>query len=425
MSSNKQQTDSNDDKKNIKDMKKKSGFPSPLSQRRANAATEQQPTFMSAEVYPRRGETFHSSSMPLPLRSRLNQNEEKARRTQSLNYVKPAPVEKPPTKSAWVVSKTVLKLLTDDFPLENTSREIKNVEGSLVASRIVTCLTERSVQATYNSQKGKAKCTTMTNVSFRIQLFQTYEGDIVVEVQRRRGDGFHFMNECRAILDAAQGYPFTATAHPRLGPISSMKCLKDVIKKQKQAYTADLDHAETMMSDSSDDTLVLALEYVKDMSDPVKSSAGLVTAVSKQFTDTSSSLCKRMLALLEGSATELSRAGEENDAVAYKHQLILNILANVLTELKRSDSLEGICDSEEFQDTILPVIVHQIRAGKKNPHCTVFAIRCVTALASSPAAREQLLKEDIITYLQMAADIGSELHANLEREAETSLLQCC
>merc|ERR1719215_410358 len=179
------------------------------------------------------------------------------------------------------------------------------------------------------------------------------------------------------------------------------------------------------MSEAADDTLVLALEYVKDMSDPVKSSASLVTAVSKRCTDTSESLCKRMLTLLDGSATELNRAGDENEAVAYKHQLILNILANVLTELKRSDSLQGICDSEEFQHTILPVIVHQIRAGKQSPHCTVFAIRCVTALASSPSAREQLLKEDIITYLQMAANIGSELHANLEREAERSLLQCC
>lgn len=424
MSSNKQQNDSNDDNKNNKDMKQKSVFPSPLPRRRATASTEQQPTFMSAEVYPHRGETFHSSSMPImlpPLKQTLYQNNEKTRRSQSLTYEKPAPHTKP----AWVVSKTVLKLLTEDFPLENTSRQIKNVEGSVVASRIVTCLSERSVQATYNSQKGKAKCTTMMNVSFRIQLFQTYEGHIVVEVQRRRGDGFRFMNECRAILDAAQGRPSTTSAYPRLGPITSMKCLENVIKKQNQSYTTDLEHAESMMSESSDDTLVLALEYVKDMSDPVKSSAGLVTAVSKQFTDTSASLCKRMLTLLKESATELSRAGDDNDAMAYKHQLILNILANVLTELQRSDSLQGICDSEEFEDIILPVIVHQIRGGKQNPHCAVFAIRCVTALASSPGAREQLLKEDILTYLQMAADIGSELHANLEREAERSLLRCC
>lgn len=372
-------------------------------------------------------EGFHSSSMPLPLKSRLKENDEKPFRSGSLNdYVKPAPeMSKPSPKTAWVVAETVLKLLTEDFPLENTSRLIENVDGSEVASRIVDCLAERSVHANYNKEKGKAKCTTMNNVSFRIQLFQTYEGHIVVEVQRRRGDGFIFMNECRAILDAAQGKPFLTLSHPRLGPISSMKCLKTVINKQNRSYAADLEHAESMMSESSYDTLVLALEYVRDMSDPVKSSAGLVTAVSEEFSDPSAGLCKRLLVLLEESATELNKSGDDNEAAAYMHQLNLNILANVLTELQRSGSLECICDSEKFEDIILPIIVHQIKVGERNPHCTCFAIRCVTALALVPKALELLQGEDIMSYLQIAKDVGSELHANLQREAERSLLHCC
>lgn len=427
MKPNKQQDDNNDDINKKKEIKQKSGgFPSPLSHRPDNSAREQQPTFMSAKVMAPRRDGFHSSSMPLPLKSRLREYDVKPDRASSLTYVKPAPVaEKPAAKLVWVGPKTVLKLLTEDFPLEKTYRQIENVDASEVASRIVSCLTERSVHTSYNTEKGKAKCTTITNVSFRIQLFTTYDGHTVVEVQRRRGDGFRFMTECRAILDAAQGKRVSRESYPRLAPISSMKCLKNVMEKQKHSFTADLEHAESMMSESSDDTLVLALEYVRDMSDPVKSSAGLVTAVSKQLTDTSTGLCKNMLSLLEETATELSKSGDDNESVVYKHQLALNILANMLTELKKSNALQAICDSAEFEEIILPVIVHQIKKGRNNPHCTVFAVRCVTALASSPNALKLLLEQDITSYLQMAAVIGSELHAILEKEAETSLLRCC
>lgn len=83
---------------------------------------------------------------------------------------------------------------------------------ALVVQRISECLRCTSVQARYFADPAAAALLTLERVEMYLVLWLNHSNQLVVDLQRRRGDSSVFLRYCRLILSAAQG-EFNAAAH--------------------------------------------------------------------------------------------------------------------------------------------------------------------------------------------------------------------
>ena len=112
----------------------------------------------------------------------------------------------PVPKMGWYLSEA--PILPEFHPLERSSVFVPHTRPSEVSSRVSDVLRERSIEATYDNAKAKARCVTADQVEFRVFLYRgqkKYSHGIIVEVQRRYGASTSFIGDVRAILDAAEG----------------------------------------------------------------------------------------------------------------------------------------------------------------------------------------------------------------------------
>jgi len=427
MNNNNEQQFDKSKKDDIEKIKYKStGFPAAFS---TTEAREQQPRFSSVKLYNRSNDMSVSDqrltmSMPSSLETLYRKPSSRAIDSKIRQKQETKVPHKTSKPMKWTVDRKCLETLMDDFPLERTSRLICDVDASTVASRICDCLRERSVQTTYNNNKAKAKCVTVDNVKFRIQLFASECGNVMVEVQRRKGEGFIFMRECRAILNAASGDGSSMDEPTGLGSISGLKCIKNANCRLPNPRS-EVDHVERMMLDRQEDTSRLALALLRDMTDPVKSSADIVETASRRVFDKSSETCRNLLKRLETGASETTEKKQScSNTHAFQLQLVLNIMSNALVVMKNLGQLSRVCHDGSMQGIVIPILLKLVNVGEMHPHISYFAIKCISCLSEIYALRLDLLEADIISILRDAADIGLQTHENLGRVAENTLLQC-
>jgi len=422
------QSDQNDIEKKLTQEWRNSSFPGANMSREIK---EQQPKFSSVKIHHPSSEMKLRDqrvmrSLPPSLKGQSRHSTPKLESAiHDLSIKSPSITLKKVRQCKWAVDNSCMKILSEEFPLERTSRFIPDGDATQVAARICECLRQRSVQATYNSQKAKAKCVAMENVKFRIQLFASENGGLMVEVQRRRGDGFAFMRECRAVLSAAEGGGEIDDEPAGLGRVANLECIKDVIKSYQPDIIRELERVDTMLADPNDDSTLHALGHLRDMTDPVKSSADIVDIVSRRVFDRSFDTCRHLLIILDSGARDtIQKSDEGNNLTIYRHQLVLNVMANAFSVLQKQDELSEICKEESIRDSVISILLDQVRVGRLYPHISVFAIQCISSLASNSDIHKLLLEKDVLSYLKEAVDFGSETHDKLGKVAANTLLQC-
>jgi len=111
-----------------------------------------------------------------------------------------------PSSSSWDVCDRNVPTLPSFYPLEKTAAFVPQASAPIVASRIVTALKARSIDATFDAQNAKVDCITKSNVEFRVRLYRgrgEYSHGIIVECQRRHGFDISYAQDVYTILDAA------------------------------------------------------------------------------------------------------------------------------------------------------------------------------------------------------------------------------
>lgn len=128
-----------------------------------------------------------------------------------------------PSSASWIVNDTKAPLYLPFYPQpsKHTSCILQDLP-STIASRVSKCLISRSVDAEYDEEAVKATCLTVDRCCFVVNLWY-YDAPsnndealnntahasskrmTLVECVRRRGSGFTFHRNVRAILRAAQG----------------------------------------------------------------------------------------------------------------------------------------------------------------------------------------------------------------------------
>lgn len=330
---------------------------------------------------------------------------------------------------AWDISSDDLEPVPMDFPLERTHRSIEGVDATQVAQRISEALRSHSIEAKFGKKPAKAKCKTNDLVSFRIRLYAGGDNGlpVIVEVQRRSGSASCFMKSCRAILAAAEG----KQEEKRFAPpksVGQMKCLQAAsLPPLSVAKVSDeeLGRAVAMIRSEQKDTNVLGLESLLSLTDPIKTSLGVATLVSKCVVlgDDKFDIRDDIRAFTDRDVFEM----EDEDAVQthadHVRLLALSVFANALSICSRDGCLTGAVEEQAwFKEQFMSALVDELKLCERSACSALQASRCIgSLLESSTFARKYLISYGLIQALEDALSYGKISNDLLAEESDRCL----
>jgi hypothetical protein len=349
-------------------------------------------------------------------------------------------VKKEWNESNWSWKVCELEPVPVDFPLERTHREIYDADATEVAKRISNALRLLSVDAEYDGEKARAKCTTSDMLSFRIRLYAGGQGGlpVVVEVQRRNGSSSSFMRVCRQILGAAEGAQVTAeTVPPRKkmppfmkGPVSAMQCLQSVAAKPDPdaETTIVLNKSMDLLRSKQKDSNLLGLENLCFLTDPLKTVPVVALGACKAIIlrDNCSEIREEVGVMLQKDAFLPEEFDDDTMKVFAdkSRHLALVLLSNVLSLTSIDGCLASAVKSEKwFADFLIPSLLDEVKSVESSANNAYEAACGLTSLATCSDVARRLMEDNAaIEDLQAAYHYGLHNHELLANEAERSLI---
>lgn len=332
-----------------------------------------------------------------------------------------------------------LEQVSLDFPLERTHREIYGAEASEVAKRISNALRLLSIDAEYDGENAKAKCTTGDMVSFRIRLFAGGEGGlpVVVEVQRRSGPPSSFMGVCRQILCVAEGAELPKeTCLPRKkmppfmkGPVSGMKCLQSVMKtpNPSEEATTVLNKSMDLLRSKEKDSNLLGLENLCFLTDPLKTAPIVALGACKSIIlgDNCSEIREEVGVILQNDAFLPEEFHDDSKMVLAEktRRLALVLLSNVLSLTSNDGCLaEAVKSQKWFAELLIPTLLDEVKSVESSANNAYEAACGLTSLATCSDYARRLMEDNAaVADFRAAHQYGLCHHELLANEAERTL----
>jgi len=341
-------------------------------------------------------------------------------------------------ESNWKVS--TLDQVPLDFPLERTRREIQNVPVADIVSRISNSLRLLSIEAEYDGEKGKVKCKTSDMVSFRIRLFagdESTQEPVIIEIQRRSGSPSCFMRVCKNILDGAEGIEVQAETVPARKkmppwmtktPISSMKCLDDVQKRDPhKEVNLGIRKSLDLLRSKDKDVNVLGLENLCYMTDPLKTRPDMAIISCKAIiVGEHSTEIRDEIGILLQKDTFLPEEFEVNaikDLFDKCRHLAIVLLTNVLALTSQDGSLvDAVQNQKWFTEFLIPSLLDEVKSFEISSNNAHEAACGLTYLATcSDIARRVMEENAAVEDLQSANQFAVYNHELLASETKRSL----
>jgi hypothetical protein len=304
-----------------------------------------------------------------------------------------------PPKFVW--SLPAVPTLPEFHPLERTAVFVPNTPPPVISQRISDVLRERSIEAAYENDKGKAKCVTTDGVNFRIRLYRgrnRYSHGIIVEVQRRYGSSIHFHSDIKAILDAAEG-KVPSPPSPTMNVLPMVSDDEDFAPPTTGA--SSLVMVSKMLSLPGYDAQSLGLQTLSSLVDEAK--MGLLTArnVSKELLKIDNEVGRRVFTLI------MDRSSEDETAVGLR-VMALNIFANAL---KATGSVPGY-----LREPLRPVLLEDLTKSESHPRTAFMAAMCMERFIAGDHDSMELTDA-----FEAALAAGQSRHASLMRQAQRCL----
>mmetsp|Transcript_19139 Transcript_19139/g.45073 ORF Transcript_19139/g.45073 Transcript_19139/m.45073 type:complete len:404 (+) Transcript_19139:514-1725(+) len=312
--------------------------------------------------------------------------------------------------------------LPEFHPLERTAVFCETATAAQIASRVSTVLRQLSVEASYNDEKARVRCTSASGVEFRVRLYRgrgpEYRHGVIVEVQRRFGYSIDFHDITQAILDAAQGLP-TAAAVKRVALSNSSNVIPMVSDAEDEDYSpppppssdgscSSLKMIAKMFANRGYDTYYLGLQTLASLTDPARMGAATAQSVSKELLNPDNEVGETLVDLI------VKKQGQDDeDNVFNLRVMALSIMANALEAVK--DEQPAL--SPVLYELLRPVWIEELKgADSPNLLAAQHAARCV----------EYTWKQDhdageLQDALEVAQEVGQARHAGLERQARKTL----
>lgn len=327
--------------------------------------------------------------------------------------------------SVWDVKGHNLKLLSLDFPLERTHREIWD-DVSQVAKRISDSLRVLSIETEFDNQKAKAKCRTNDCVCFRIRLYAGSESaePVIVELQRRNGSAASFMCTCRAILNAAEGktlVPKQSLRPFQTKPINQMKCLQSVSAPVLMAHANPLNKVMGMLRSTKRDSNVLGFENLCSLTDPSTTFSVIAFQISREMI-LNDDLRQEIYAFTEQDVD----FSDDDGLVRHTEQvrnMALTVFANALSVCRMNGCLmKAIEEDKWFVERLIPSLLNELQRFEFFTNSACKAACCVQSLmACSDVSKEVVVAKGGVAIFKQAYDFGTRRHAELASETSKCL----
>jgi len=293
--------------------------------------------------------------------------------------------------------------LPEFHQLERSAVFIPKFEVKAVAGRVSDVLRDRSIEATFDDDKGRAKCTTSDGVDFRVRLYRgrgQYSHGVIVEVQRRFGTSINFHNETRAILAAAEGHsPPTTHTKPSnlpLGPEDGYK----------PNAGSSLGMVSKMLSFPGHDAHYLALQTLMSLTDAAKMGKATSRSVSIELLNGSNEVGGKLLMMI------LTPPKDQEESFELRVMAMI-VLSNVL-------EVSGASVPQAIRVQLRPVLKQDLFNAEKNLRLASIAAKCVEYLIPNDSQARDVYCE----ALMKAKKVGDDRHAGLMRQAERCLDAC-
>jgi len=352
----------------------------------------------------------------------------------------------------WHVDHASLTRRPDDgLPPPRTARVVLATPAHVVSNRLADCLRARSIVARFSAtDEHVAKCRNTGFCKFTIRLHlhaSEGQGGVLVEVQRMCGDCVSFMQDCRALLNAAEGkagglkVEDEKPLYLRL-PVSQMEFVKTAslppTSPQEEADAVAV--TAQLLASQRSDTNRLGMESLVIQTDPLKTLKSTAVLTSQLI------LCPNdpgnevfnvhnyvMSLLIYGGEDHPSPFPDDSaleDHYSSLRILGLTALSNALALLAAEDMLPtALSPHGEWYASVLVVrLLRDLGAATHRPLEACYASRCLAVLAGSSADLAAKVKSaggrDAAAH---AEGVGMREFALLARDAGhcRNTLSCC
>jgi len=369
--------------------------------------TEPPPSLFQTQRQKRAPPMSESIDFELPLKNNCS----------SVKKSIPPPLPQVPCTN-WKVSNESLKCVADRVVLERTSCFVGGTKAHVVSARISECLRSRSIEATYDNAKAKAKCKNSDFCYFRIKLFSgrgEYNHGVIVEVQHRSGSKRSFKKDCRAILNTAVGN--TIEDSPlKPCPNMDLDCLREV--RSTYDVSQELEIPFNLLLDDHLDANILGIECLCSMIDiSVSTRDTAVRFVTNMFSN--NEVLNKIFSIVQKSSLPkiISKEEETNRRLRF---LTMLMLSKTFHLLKQDQSLvNALQEFPSFVDEIVPLLVDELNNAKHNPQNATIAAKNLTYLTSiSTDAKNKAREGGAEMAISHANEYGIKFHSSLAIESE-------
>ncbi len=355
------------------------------------------------------------------------------------------------TRPRWVVTAPRPKPI---YGLERGTVQIHE-PAAIVAARIDDCLRLRSVEAKFDSDRAEAYCKTSGMVQYQIYLyagdsnsdnssgraFGSGEGSssTFVEIVKSAGDGFLFINERNAIIDAAKGLggvsvrdsnkSSTNNNNNKMMMVIPDELLDQYVPPSDTEIEDMLNKISDQLHSKYDNAVIFALQNLQSIMTPDKNypnnpnTTSAANRVSKYIIGNYNCI-RDMIASLFAARSGNIKDNERNEQIC---NLSLGILIHGM-QMQTLFSDGGGTTTRTTQDyeceQLVQMMVPSLEATVANydnyAHTACLAMKCLCLMVTSSSfARAMVSQTNIAKDVEEAKLYGSMEHLKLEQEAFT------
>jgi len=314
---------------------------------------------------------------------------------------------------------------------------VSDIGGNVVAARVKSCLRLQSIYAVFNSRDASAICQSIDRVTFRVNLFSGrghFAHGVIIEVRRYSGDSIAFFRYRCAVMLAAKGKARLEEANDKESNFSLLAT--DINDEEHRMLCQEaLTDILCLLKDERQDTQLLGMESLRNLTDEVKSGSLIAQEASIHLLDRSSSnnsvsgdsdrvgsvIMEHLMRHLQAGhsiVNEKSTKFEEShigDVRLLSLQVFTNIMAN---------STHGYALFEgKFVPGLVPVLIEELKHASARPHGAYFAASCLNSILqySSCVSLEIKRASGLKSFLSHAHSVGVSGHALLQDATERVL----
>jgi hypothetical protein len=331
--------------------------------------------------------------------------------------------KQPRQKFVWNLD--MVPTLPEFHPLERTAVFVPYTTPSIVAQRVSDTLRERSIEATYEDEKGKAKCVTTDGVDFRVRLYQgrnKYSHGIIVEVQRRFGASIHFHNDTQAILDSAEGkipeppptrmnsnnnaLPLVSDEEDDYSTATSTSTASTPATAPTPSGASSLIMVSKMLALPGYDAQYLGMQTLSSLVDAAKMSPATARAVSTELLKPNSQVGAKVFKYIVNRNSTNNNQDDSSSLLGLR-VMAMGILANSIKATSAGTVPEFV------REPLRPVLLQDLRQAEAHPRTAYMAAKCMEHFVNGDYDTMELNQA-----FEAALEVGNAKHKDLMKQAE-------